>query len=57
MSNDIKCFVGLHKYEVYKEKDIKNPYGTVIGTSIISRCSNCGRIKENIVYTDNNYKR
>ena len=57
MSNDFKCFIGLHKYEVLEKKDIKNPYGAVVGTTIISRCSNCGRIHENAVYTDNSYRR
>ena len=57
MSNDFKCFVGLHKYEVFEKKDIKNPYGVVVGMTIISRCSNCGRIKETDIYLDNYYRR
>ena len=57
MSQDVKCFVGLHKYEVLEKKDIKNPYGAIVGMTIISRCTNCGKIKETIVYTDNNYRR
>ena len=57
MSQDFKCAIGLHKYEVLEKKDIKNPYGAVVGTAIISRCTNCGKIKETTVYTDNNYRR
>lgn len=57
MSQDLKCYFGLHKYEVHAEKDVKNPYGAVVGTTIISRCTNCGKIKETTVYTDNNYRR
>lgn len=57
MSQDCKCWFGLHHYEVHAEKDIKNPYGAVVGTTIISRCSNCGKIKETTIYTDNNYRR
>ena len=57
MSQDFKCFLRLHKYEVLEKKDIYNPYGTVVGTTIISRCSNCGKIHEDTVYTDNNYRR
>ena len=57
MSQDFKCTIGLHKYEVLEKKDIKNPYSAIIGTIIISRCTNCGKIKETTVYTDNNYRR
>ena len=57
MSQDFKCAIGLHKYEVTEKKDIKNPYSAIIGTIIISRCTNCGKIKETTVYTDNNYRR
>ena len=57
MSNDFKCFVGLHKYEVIEKLNVKNPYGTVVGTTIISRCTNCGKISEQTIYTDSNYKR
>ena len=57
MSQDLKCYLGLHKYEVLESKDIKNPYGAVIGVTIISRCSNCGKLKETSVYTDVNYRR
>ena len=57
MSQDFKCSIGRHKYEVIEKKDVKNPYSAIIGTIIISRCTNCGKIKETTVYTDNNYRR
>jgi uncharacterized Zn finger protein len=57
IGNDFKCAIGLHKYEVLENKEIKNPYGVVVGTTIISRCTNCGKIKENTIYTDDNYRR
>ena len=57
MSQDFKCFIGLHKFEVLEKKDIKNPYGAIVGMTIISRCSNCGRIKETDIYLDNYYRR
>jgi len=56
MSQDLKCFFGLHKYEVLEEKEIKNSYGIVLGSTIVSRCSNCGKIKETSVYTDNSQR-
>ena len=57
MSQDFKCAIGLHKYEVIEKKDVINPYSAIIGMIIISRCTNCGKIKETTVYTDNNYRR
>lgn len=46
MKQDVKCFIGSHKFEIYKEEDIKLA-GTdiIIGKLIISRCTNCGKIK------------
>lgn len=57
MKQDLKCILGSHKYEVYKEEDIKLA-GTeiVVAKTIISRCSNCGKIKiEEIPLTTYNY--
>ena len=56
MSQDFKCIIGLHKYEVLENKEIKNPYNGIVGITI-SRCTNCGKIKEITIYTDNNYRR
>lgn len=56
MGQDLKCFIGLHRYEVIDTKELKNPYGITVGTVIISRCTNCGKIKEKPIYTDNNYR-
>ena len=46
MKQDLKCMLGAHKYEVYKEENITLA-GTeiVVGKVIICRCSNCGKIK------------
>jgi hypothetical protein len=52
MSQDIKCAFGLHKYEILEEKELKTSYGIVVGSVIISRCSNCGNIKKKVIYTD-----
>ena len=57
MSQDFKCTIGLHKYEVLENKEIKNPYNAIVGITIISRCTNCGKIHETTIYTDNNYRR
>ena len=52
MKEDMKCFLGCHKYEVLKEEDIKLA-GTevVIGKAIVSRCTNCGKINTTNVNT------
>ncbi len=42
---DIKCFFGLHKYNVYKEEIINDKRGEPLAKIIISRCKNCGKIK------------
>ena len=54
MTQDLKCFFGLHKYEVLEKAEVKNPYGAVVGTTIVSRCNNCGKIAIKTVYTDTN---
>jgi hypothetical protein len=44
--NDFKCFIGFHKYEIFKEEPIVSAVtGVVIGKFIISRCTNCGKHK------------
>ena len=50
-----QCFIGLHHYEVYKEVEVKDNNDTTVGISIISRCTNCGKIKIEFVATDANY--
>lgn len=50
MKDSIKCLFGLHKYEVYKEENIEDARGNVTGKTIINRCKNCGKIKENKIY-------
>lgn len=57
MKQDFKCFMGCHKFEVYKEEDIKLA-GTdiVMSKAIVLRCSNCGKIKtEEVRLTTYNY--
>lgn len=57
MKQDMKCFLGSHKYEVLKEEDVKLA-GTdlVIAKAIVCRCANCGKIKiENVSTTTFSY--
>lgn len=58
MKQNIWCkFFNLHKYEVLREETILNRHGDIIGTVIISRCSNCGKIKSTEIYTEDGYGR
>lgn len=49
--NNIKCKLGLHEFEVYKEEPYLNVKGNQIGTIIISRCKHCGKITTKRVET------
>lgn len=53
--DSIKCKLGIHKYEVYKEEELTDIRKYVIGKVIISRCSVCGKIHVDKVYTVENY--
>ena len=50
-----QCFIGLHHYEVYKEVEVKETNDATVGINIISRCTNCGKIKIEFITTDANY--
>lgn len=50
-----QCFIGLHHYEVHKEVEVKDSTDATVGINIVSRCSNCGKIKVEFVATDANY--
>lgn len=50
-----QCFIGLHHYEVHKEVEVKDSTDATIGINIVSRCSNCGKIKVEFVATNANY--
>lgn len=55
MRERILCLFRLHKYEVYKETDIKNIRGEVEAIAITSRCKVCGKMKTHIVPTLKTY--
>lgn len=41
----LKCFIGLHKYEIYKEEPLTDYTGSEIGKVLICKCTRCGHIK------------
>ena len=51
-----KCFIGLHKYEVIKEVEVKDvDTDTVVGINIVSSCTNCGKINSTFVSSDSRF--
>ena len=51
-----KCFIGLHKYEVIKEVEVKDvDTDIVVGINIVSRCTNCGKINSTFVSSDSRF--
>ena len=56
MTQNVWCKIfGIHKYEVLKEEELRDAHGILVGKVIISRCSNCGKIKSKTIYTESNY--
>lgn len=56
ISQNVWCRIfNLHKYEVVKEETLTNKHGDIIGLVIISKCSNCGKIKSKTIYTEEGY--
>lgn len=59
MTQNIWCrLFNLHKYEIIKEEPITSRYDSkiVIGINIISRCTNCGKIKVKQIATKDEYR-
>lgn len=55
MKQNVWCrLFNLHKYEVIKEEQLIDTKGNVVGLVIVSRCSNCGKIKQTTIYTEYN---
>ena len=58
MKQNVWCkFLNLHKYEILREESLTNRHGDIVGTVIISKCSNCGKIKHIRIYIDCDYER
>lgn len=52
MKNDLKCFLGLHHYQLLKEEPLCIAGTEVkIGKVFVSRCTNCGKIEYTRVRT------
>ena len=58
MKQNVWCkMLNLHKYEIIKEEKKIDKKGNIIGKVIISRCTNCGKIKQTTIYTEEGYVR
>lgn len=58
MKQNVWCkFLNLHKYEIMKEESMRDRKNNVIGKVIISRCTNCGKLRQTTIYTEEGYGR
>lgn len=58
MKQNVWCkFLNLHKYEIMKEEPMRDRKNNVIGKVIISRCTNCGKLRQITIYTEEGYGR
>lgn len=58
MKQNVWCKIfNLHKYDILREETLTDRHGNIIGTVIISRCTNCGKITHTTIYTEDEYER
>ena len=56
MKQNVWCkFLNLHKYEIMQGEPMRDRKSNVIGNVIISRCSNCGKLRQTVIYTEEGY--
>lgn len=54
MSQDLKCFLGIHRYAKPEVREVKNHYGEITKLIYVSRCNNCGKIYSKEVSYESN---
>lgn len=52
---NIRCFFGVHRYQVHSTEDLKSIRGEVIAKVLINRCVNCGKIRKVIIPVSTDY--
>lgn len=58
MNHNVWCkMLNLHKYEIIQEEKRTDSKGNIIGKVIVSRCYNCGKIKQTIIYTEEGHEK
>ena len=56
MKQNVWCkFLNLHKYEIMHVEPMRDIKSNVIGKVIISRCTNCGKLRQTVIYTEEGY--
>lgn len=56
ISKNVWCkFFNLHTYEIIEKTFVKDVKDNIIGTTYVSRCTNCGKINSKTVYTEERY--
>ena len=56
MKQNVWCkFLNLHKYAIMQEEAMRDRKSNVIGKVIISRCTNCGKLRQTVIYTEEGY--
>ena len=56
MKQNVWCkFLNLHKYEIMQEEPMRDRKSNVIGKVIISRCTNCSKLRQTVIYTEEGY--
>lgn len=51
MGQDLRCLLGMHRCEIYKEQIVTNIRNEEIGIAIVNRCTHCGKVFITIVPT------
>ena len=58
MKQNVWCkFLNFNKHEIIKEEPMRDRKNNVIGKVIISRCTNCGKLRQTTIYTEEGYGR
>ena len=56
MKQNVWCkFLNFHKYAIMKEEPMRDRKNNIIGKVIISRCTNCGKLRQTVIYTEEGY--
>lgn len=56
MKQNVWCkFLNLNKNEIMQEEPMRDRKSNIIGKVIISRCTNCGKLRQTVIYTEEGY--
>lgn len=50
MIQDLKCFLGLHRYGEPEVNEVKNHYGETVRKIYVSRCPHCGKLYSKVIH-------